>query len=60
MKNIKTANIMLMIVAVLVLAGFVVMLTRKQTITIGGVTSELKSSWKKPAADKTEKPADKA
>lgn len=56
MQKTKTAVIMLMILMVVVILGFALILTRKQTITIGGETATLKSSWKKTDAPE-DKPA---
>jgi hypothetical protein len=54
----KTAVILMIIVAVILVAGISMLLFRKQTMQIGGETVQLKSSWKKPATDPKEKPAD--
>lgn len=45
MKNVKTANIILIILVIIVVAGFVMLFTRKQTLTMNGETIPLKSAW---------------
>lgn len=59
-KNFKSVGIALIVVAIIVIAGFVLLMTRKQSVTLNGETAYLKSSWKKPAdAPADEKPAAK-
>lgn len=57
MYKTKTAVIFAMITLVIVIVGFVILFTRKQEITIGGETAEIKSKWgKDKVAAKTETP----
>ena len=47
MKNVKTVSIMMIITMVLIVIGFAMLIMRKQTVTLNGETSELKSFWGK-------------
>jgi len=47
MQKTKTAVILLIIATLIISVGFVLVLTRKQSITIGGETAELKNHWGK-------------
>ena len=47
MQKIKTANVILIIAIVIIAVGFVLVLTRKQSITVSGETTQLKNYWGK-------------
>lgn len=49
MQKIKTANIILIIAVVILIVGFVLVITRKQSLN--STTGELKSFWGKPKTD---------
>jgi len=51
----KTVAIFGVITLIIVIVGFVLIITRKQTVN--SATGEVKSYWKKPAAEKETAPA---
>jgi hypothetical protein len=54
MQKIKTANVILIIAIVVIAVGFVLVLTRKQSVTVSGETTQLKNYWGKgKSADAT-------
>lgn len=49
MQKIKTANIILIIAVVILIVGFVLIITHKQSVN--SATCEVKTFWGKPKAD---------
>ena len=47
MQKIKTANFILIIATLIIVVGFILVLTRKQSVD--AATGQVKSFWKQPA-----------